>query len=170
MSNSSFWRHIKLLWHKTAKTEQNLRVLPTFSADIAFTTCACKMKLMSIPANKVVYIAFTAFFLLGAYNMAQTTVEILKSSKRLDTLQSEVQGLQTQKDELEQSIDYKKSQDYIEERARNALNLVKPGEKVYVATSQPKHATTTETINQPAPESKKQEPNNNLQQWLNFLF
>ncbi len=47
-------------------------------------------------------------------------------------LEKEVMDLQNKKKELEASIEYKKTAEYIEEKARNDLSLIKPGETIYV--------------------------------------
>jgi hypothetical protein len=57
---------------------------------------------------------------------------LIKSNKRLDDLNKDVAGLQTQKQTMEQQIAYKQTNDYIEEKARDDLDLIEPGEKVYV--------------------------------------
>ena len=60
------------------------------------------------------------------------TLEIVKSSKRLDDVKDDISLLGQQKADLEKSIEYKKSGDFIEKIARNELNLAKSGESVYV--------------------------------------
>jgi cell division protein FtsB len=86
---------------------------------------------MRIPAH-IKYVVISILFILAAINFTRTTLEILKSSKRLDDLKVEVTQLEEHKNSLEDDIQYKNSDEYVEERARNDLNLVKPGEKVYV--------------------------------------
>jgi cell division protein FtsB len=86
---------------------------------------------MNLPA-RYKYLALSALFVLAAINLTKTTLEILKSSKRLDDLQEEVAGLEAEKQTLKDTIRYKETDEYIEEKARNDLNLVKPGEHVYV--------------------------------------
>jgi cell division protein FtsB len=86
---------------------------------------------MSIPAQ-IKYIVFTLLFIVATVNFARTTLNILHSSKRLDDLKAEVTTLEDKKTELQKTIEYKSTQEFIEERARNALNLIKPGEKVFV--------------------------------------
>jgi TusA-related sulfurtransferase len=56
----------------------------------------------------------------------------LQSKNRLDEINGEVAALDKEKQEIEKEIEYKKTDDYVEEKARNELNLIKPGEKVYV--------------------------------------
>ena len=40
--------------------------------------------------------------------------------------------MESQKRDLQAQIDYKKTDDFVEERARNDLSMIKPGEQVYV--------------------------------------
>jgi cell division protein FtsB len=87
--------------------------------------------LMSIPAQ-LKYIVFTLLFTIATVNLVRTTLNILHSSQRLEDLKTEVSKLETKRSKMEDIIEYKKTDEFIEERARNALNLIKPGEKVFV--------------------------------------
>ena len=87
--------------------------------------------LMSFPAQ-IKYIVFTLLFAIATINFARTTLNILHSSQRLEDLKADVAGLETKSSDMGNAIAYKKTNEFIEERARNALNLVKPGEKVFV--------------------------------------
>ena len=49
-------------------------------------------------------------------------------------LEKEVASLQNERKGLEASIEYKKTAEYIEEKARNDLSLIKPGEIIYVVS------------------------------------
>jgi cell division protein FtsB len=62
----------------------------------------------------------------------RSSINSLGRSKRLTVLKQEVDLLKEQRDQLEEDIDYKQTEEYIEERARNDLNLVKPDEKIFV--------------------------------------
>ncbi len=86
---------------------------------------------MHIPAQ-LKYIILAIFFTLGSINAIRTTKGILESSKRLEQTDQEVLSLKNKKEELETSIEYKETDDYIEEAARNELNLVRPGEEIYI--------------------------------------
>ena len=86
---------------------------------------------MVIPAH-IKYVILTIFFLMASVNFTRTALEIIENSKRLDDLSQEVEVLEEQKTELEESASYKRTDAYIEEKARNDLNLIRPGEKVYV--------------------------------------
>ena len=80
------------------------------------------------------YIIISIFLIAVSIGFLRSTFQMLQSKKRLDDLETEVSLLEQQKQDLQDSIEYKKSEEYIEERARNDLSLVKPGEQVFVAT------------------------------------
>lgn len=83
-------------------------------------------------SSHVKYLILSALFIFASINFTRTTLEILKSSQRLDDLKDEVNQLGIQKSKLNAEIEYRQTDEYIDEVARNDLNLVKPGEKVYV--------------------------------------
>lgn len=134
----------------------------------------CKIRLMTSPAQpKIKYLVLSAVFLIAAYNLTRTTIEILQSSKRLDDLKDEVSMLESKKDLLKQEVSYKQTDDYIEEQARNALNLVKPGEKVYVVpqvlgknTASNDNKTETTKIASGEPTDNK----SNMQLWIELFL
>ena len=78
------------------------------------------------------YVALSILLIVAAINFTRMTLEIVKSSKRLDDVKDDISLLGQQKADLEKSIEYKKSGDFIEKIARNELNLAKSGESVYV--------------------------------------
>ena len=78
------------------------------------------------------YVILSILLIFATVNITKTTLDILQSSKRLNELQGEVSELEDKKTSLTNTIDYKNSDAYVEEKARNELNLIKPGEKVYV--------------------------------------
>ena len=78
------------------------------------------------------YLILSVLLIFASINITKTTFDILQSSKRLEELQSEVTDLDEKKLSLQNTIDYKKSDEYVQEKGRNELNLILPGEKVYV--------------------------------------
>jgi len=86
---------------------------------------------MSIPAH-VKYIAFSILFGIASLNLTRTTLSIIKSSARLDAAKKDVLALEGRQQQLEQEIEYKKTPEFVEEKARNSLNLKKPGEDVFL--------------------------------------
>ncbi len=86
---------------------------------------------MSVPAHAK-YILISILFILASINFTKTALEILENSKRLDSLSQEVGQMKDEKQDYQNQVAYKKTDEYVEEKARNDLNLIKPGEKVYV--------------------------------------
>jgi cell division protein FtsB len=84
--------------------------------------------------KRLKHIILSFVFLLMAVNFTKTTIELWKHNKRLENLQQEVGELRAEREGLEESIAHKQTPEYVEEMARNELNLVLPGEKVYVVT------------------------------------
>ncbi|KKS05396.1 hypothetical protein A3K01_03770 [candidate division WWE3 bacterium RIFOXYD1_FULL_43_17] len=77
-------------------------------------------------------VLISLILLVISANFIRSTVEVLNSRKRLEDALEKEKSLTLQRDALRKSIEYKKTGEYIEESARNELNMVKPGEKVYV--------------------------------------
>jgi cell division protein FtsB len=84
--------------------------------------------------NKSKYLLGSILFIFLSVSFVRSAFEVLKSKDRLDEVNTEVKELENKKAEIEEDIEYKKSDEYIEEKARDELNLIKPGEKVYVVT------------------------------------
>lgn len=82
--------------------------------------------------SKYKFFLLSILLILAGISFTRTVLEILKSSKRLDATKEEITALEQRKDNLEETIEYKKTDDFIEKTAREELNLVKPGEEVYV--------------------------------------
>jgi cell division protein FtsB len=86
-----------------------------------------------MPKNKRVRnLTISVFLLILSIGLIRSSFEVFKGTGRMRDLENEVAGLQNKKKELEESIEYKKTEEYIEEKARNDLNLIKPGENIYV--------------------------------------
>ena len=69
---------------------------------------------------------------MASVNFTRTAFKIIENSKRLDDLSVEVVELEQEKKTLGADISFKETENYVEEKARNELSMVKPGEKVYV--------------------------------------
>lgn len=117
---------------------------------------------MSVPA-RLKYIVLSIMFVIASVNLTRTALDILQNSKRLDTLKVEISGLENEKTSLEHDIDYKNSANFIEERARNALNLIKPNEHVFVVPSVLSTSSSKDT-NQGALKQS------NVEVWLRLFF
>lgn len=85
-------------------------------------------------SSKNKYLLGTIVFIVLSVSFVSSSFEVLKSKDRLDELNQEVASLEQKKLEIQKEVEFKKTDEYIEEKARNELNLIKPGEKVYVVS------------------------------------
>lgn len=75
---------------------------------------------------------FSVLLLILSVSSVVATVNVLKRGGRLIEAKQELEALQQQKADLEQEAEYRKSPEFVEQEARNKLNMVKPGEEVYL--------------------------------------
>jgi cell division protein FtsB len=108
---------------------------------------------MSIPA-RFKHIAISILFIFAAINFTRTTLSAIQSSKRLDDIQREVKDLEEEKALLQEDIEYRKTTHFIEKEARNKLNMILPGEVVYVLPIEPKSAVLSEQTDKNKGENK----------------
>lgn len=74
-----------------------------------------------------------SLILLGlSFSFVTATFKVVQRSKRLTEAKRELLALQEEKKRLEKRAEYVKSPEFVEEEARNKLNMVKPGEEVYL--------------------------------------
>ena len=118
---------------------------------------------MSLPAY-FKHIGLAILFVLATVNFTKTTINVIESSKRLDETKEEVAGLQSEKSELEEDLNYKESDEYIEKEARNKLGLVKPGEEVFVVSQVLGETSAVGTA------SANGEDLSNLQLWFDLFL
>ncbi len=120
---------------------------------------------MAIPAQ-LKYIILSILFIIATVNFTRTTLRILESSRRLENTKKEAELLQKEKQDLTEKITYRQTDDYIEEQARNELNLVKPGEEVYLSPETLGYKAE-EPLQQPVANKQKAK---NYQIWLDLFF
>lgn len=89
------------------------------------------MTLMLSPA-RLKYIVISLLLVFGMFNFTRTTMDIIQSSKRLESMQKTVSSLEKKKKALDKELKYKKTARFVEEQARNRLNMAKKGEDVLV--------------------------------------
>jgi cell division protein FtsB len=124
---------------------------------------------VKIPAH-IKYIVVSVLLLAGSVNMIRTTKTVMQSSKRLDREKKEVLALRDHKADLVQDIEYKKTAEYAEEVARNSLNMIKPGEEVYIY---PQNTPTegSESVEQEMERTPtNQREKTPLQEWVDLFF
>ena len=113
------------------------------------------------------YIALSLLFIFATVNFAKTTLDIMESSKRLEEAKSDVAAKEEDLAALEHELEYIKTTDFIEEEARNKLNLIKPGEKVFVMPLAQIPQDSTLNVLSAAKQLEKETP---AQQWLELFF
>ncbi|HXK52503.1 septum formation initiator family protein [Candidatus Nomurabacteria bacterium] len=84
--------------------------------------------------NKIKYIFTSILLLILSVGFLKSGLESSKGSSRSQNLENEVIGLRDERDSLKKLLEYQKTDSYIEEEARNKLNMLRPGERVYVYT------------------------------------
>jgi cell division protein FtsB len=124
------------------------------------------MGLMS-KISKFKYLLGSILFIFLSVSFVKSSFDVLKSKDRLDEVNVEVQELEEEKSEIEKDIEYRRSDEYVEEKARNELNLIKPGEKVYVVMGgdDPSEGVLSETDVAEEPDDKS-----NWYSWYKLFF
>ena len=89
------------------------------------------MGLMS-KSSRSKYFIGVVLLLAASASFIRSSHDVLKSKDRLENVTADVQKLEEKKARLEQEVNFKKTNEYVEEKARNELNLIKEGEKIYV--------------------------------------
>lgn len=120
-------------------------------------------------SSKTKHILGSLTLLFLAFGFVKSTIEVYQSSKRLGDFAKEVSDLESEKAKLEEEIEHKKTLEYIEEKARNELNLVKPGERVYVIKDTPEGNLSdvlSETVERFDPNYK----DDNWYMWYKLFF
>lgn len=109
---------------------------------------------------------------LLAYLGATTTSALYKSYQnkdRLQSLQQNVDHLKIERKQLQNQLEYQKSEEFIEEEARNKLSLARPNETVVIfPQDQVLAAQTGQRVqNQAKPPTRQA---SNFGPWVDFFF
>jgi cell division protein FtsB len=95
-------------------------------------------------------------------SLSRNIYRLLKAGDQVKLAQEKLEKLEKENQELAEKKKYYESEEFIEQEARNRLNLGKPGETVIIL---PPNAGQTETN---LPEKPAELPN--WQQWLKLFF
>ena len=87
---------------------------------------------VAVEAKTAKNFLFSGLLLILSVSSVVGTVNVLKRAGRLIEAKRELEALQQQKADLEREAEYRKSPEFVEREARNKLNMVKPGEEVYL--------------------------------------
>lgn len=105
---------------KKSKKRQNSR--PGIWSSFSFTTKA------------VVCLVASVLTVAGIVSLVNSQISISKKQKILDDLNTQIARQQVENEELEQQLNGSLDE-YIEAYARDKLDMVKPGERVYINTA-----------------------------------
>jgi len=108
---------------------------------------------------------FTVLFLAGIYfsiSLSRQIWTLWQQKDRLAVSQKNYEEAKGENEKLKSELEYKQSDKFLEEEARNKLNMAKEGEEIVIL---PKDA-------QESQQEEKKEPKKlaNWQKWLNLLF
>ncbi|HPD74111.1 MAG TPA: septum formation initiator family protein [Patescibacteria group bacterium] len=127
--------------------------------------------------SRLKYILGIVFFTVLSVNTIKSALNVLKSKDRLDQVNNEVAVLEDEKKKIEEEIEFKKTDEYIEAKARNDLNLIKPGEKVYVVKTTEKDTagnvlseTDTAASEKGLDKGNEEKKNENWYSWYRLFF
>lgn len=98
--------------------------------------------------QSVVLPVFLGVLIIGAigfliYSNLKINEKRTKLNIRIESLKEQIKVLEERKNGLQANVSYRKSEEYLEEVARDKLNLMKPGEKV-VAVTKEEHSEAKE--------------------------
>jgi len=113
----------------------------------------------------IIHLVLIVSFIGLSINLTRTTISMLKNVNRLRDLEVEVATLEDKTNRIKESIEYKKTDVFVEEFARNELNLVKPGEDVVIVSN--KTPENTEIITTKDIDVKKDTV---FLKWVKLLF
>ena len=119
------------------------------------------------------YIIGAVILLIISVVFIKSSFDVLKSKERLDEINSELSLLNEEKEKIEKEIEYKQTDEYVEEKARNELNLIKPGEKVYVVVEESSGSVVlseTDEIKQDEKEEIDKKKQKNWYLWYRLFF
>jgi cell division protein FtsB len=124
-----------------------------------------KLPQFALTASSVINVVGGLIIIYLLVVLAQTVKHNYDLGRQIEDLRAQTVLLQDQKDSLNYSIQYYKTESFREREARSKLGLQMPGENVVIVP----RATATPTP-PPAETAKRPEgPRSNFQQWLDFL-
>jgi len=118
--------------------------------------------------SKSKYILGTVIFAVLSFSFIKSSIDVFKSRERLDDVNLEVATLEKKKIEMERDIEYRKSDEYIEQKARDELSLIKPNEKVYVVSGG--ESTEKDVLSESSIREEDGRKDSNWYSWYRLFF
>jgi cell division protein FtsB len=113
--------------------------------------------------RKIINLAILIIGIGLIINLSRDILRLLKADDRISQAQQRVEELEKQQAELQEKKDYFESDQFVEEQARNKLNLSKEGEAVVILPP-----NVDELVGYQQPEETPVIPN--WRQWLNLFM
>jgi len=104
---------------------------------------------------RIVRIIFCLVGICLIVSLSRDILRLSKSSNRIKEAEQKVVALEKEKQELEKKEKYYASEEFIEEEARNRLNMAKPGETILVLPPKNNQEIKTSPTETPVPNWKK---------------
>ncbi len=111
--------------------------------------------------NLLLILAFVVTIAL-ATNSARRIMTFRTTSASVVQVKAQLEQLKKENEDLKKELEYKKSDQFVEEEIRNKLGMTKPGESVVMV---PKDQTGNQL-----PETRDQNKEPNWQKWWNIFF
>jgi len=108
----------------------------------------------------------TIIILLGMVFIVKLTgdfLRLIKASQRIKLMEEKVLKLEEKKKELSEKYQYYQTPEFIEEEARNKLNMAKPGETIVILPP-----NLGEVLSRP--KTQVEPPIPNWKKWWNLFF
>jgi len=112
-------------------------------------------------------LAIIAISLLAIYNTARTVIDINTRTKKLGSIQNEVQRLENEQKELKAELKYRKTNEFVEKEARDKLMMAFPGEVMLVI---PKTETAKDILGSSTINTTNQNQTPLWKQWIDLFF
>ena len=111
-------------------------------------------------------VLLSLILVITSANIIRSTIDVLGNRRRLDEAKEKEEAFIMERDLLKARIEYKKTDEYVEEGARNSLNMIKLGEKVYVVTGE--DVASASDVREFKPVEDNEDPNWYL--WYKLFF
>jgi cell division protein FtsB len=118
---------------------------------------------MKILKNKVIQGLITVIGIILIVSLVQDIRRLLRASGEIKIAEKKVQELEKENQQLAEKKKYYQSSEFIEEQARDKLNMAKPGETIVILPS-----NLEEVLGKGKKESLPELPN--WQRWWNLFF
>lgn len=112
--------------------------------------------------RKLIAISILVFEAYLIISLANSVWDLWKKQEAIDTARERVEHLEAENSRLMGTLEYVKSDEFVEKEAREKLNLVKPGETIVVIPQSVLQAATASAAPIPPPP--------NWEQWIRLFF